>query len=152
MGRYGDPLTGQQLGADPTGDAQGGGEPPGEVAAAPHILKAAVLDVGGEVGMRRAGLVPQLLIVSGAGVGVLNDGGQGRAAGHSIHQPAQDPGHIPLLPGGGGGVPAGGPAAEKGLELLQVHGLPGGQAVHRHPDGLRVGLTEDGDMDVFTEV
>ena len=46
MGRHGDPPPGQQLGADPAGDAQGGGEPPGEVAAAPHILKAAVLGYG----------------------------------------------------------------------------------------------------------
>ena len=108
--------------------------------------------MGGKVGVGRAGLVPQLVVVLRAGVGVLDDGGQGCAAGHPIHQPAQDPGDVPLLPGGGGGVPAGCPAAEKGLELLQVHGLPGGKAVHRHPDGRRVGLAEDGNMDVLTEV
>ena len=122
------------------------------MAAPPHILKTAVLDMGGEIGMSRAGLVPQLVVVLGAGVCVLDDGGQGCAAGHPIHQPAQDPGDVPFLSGGGGCVPAGRPAAEKRLKLRQLHGLPGGKAVHRHPDGLRVGLAEDGDMDVLTEV
>ena len=46
----------------------------------------------------------------------------------------------------------GGPALEKSLELLQVHRLPGGQAVHRHPDGRSVGLAEDRHVDVLTEV
>lgn len=122
------------------------------MAAATHVLKATVLDVGGEVSVRRAGFVPQLVVVPGAGVGILDDCGQGCAAGHPFHQAAQDPGNVPFLSRGGGGVPAGSPAAEKRLELLQVHGLPGGKAVHCHPDGLRVGLAEDGDMDVITEV
>ena len=142
----------QDLQADAPGDAQGGGEPAGEVAAPGHILEAPVLHLGGVVGVGGAGLVPQLAVVLGAGIGVADDGGQGGPAGASLRQPAQDLRHVPLLPGGGGAVPARGPAPQEGLELVQVHRLPGGQAVHRHPDGRGVGLAEHRDVDVFTPV
>ena len=142
----------QDLDCNAPGDAQGGGDPAGEVAAPPHVLAAAVLHLGGEIGVGGPGLVPELVVVFGAGVGVLDDGSQRSPAGDAVHQTAQNLGHIPLLPGGGGGIPAGSPALEEALELLQVHRLPGGQAVHRHPDGRGVGLAEHRHVDVLTEV
>ena len=152
MGPNLDSPASQDLEGNAPGDTQGGGEPAGEVAAPPHVLAAAVLHLGGEVGVGGPGLVPELVVVFGAGVGILDDGGQRGSAGDAVHQSAQNLGRIPLLPGGGGGVPARGPALEEALELLQVHRLPGGQTVHRHPDGRGVGLAEHRHMDVLTEV
>ena len=152
MGSDVDAPASQDLDCNAPGDTQGGGEPAGEVAASPHVLAAAVLHLGGEVGVGGPGLVPQFVVVFGAGVGILDDGGQRSPAGDAVHQSAQNLGHIPLFPGGGGGIPAGGPALEEALERLQVHRLPGGQAVHRHPDGRGMGLAEHRHVDVLTEV
>ena len=85
-------------------------------------------------------------------IGIFNDGGQWGAAGDAVHQAAQKPGLVRLLPGGGGGIPTRGPALEKAVQLLQVHPLPGGQAVHRHADGRGVGLAENGHMQIFTQI
>ena len=144
VGPHIDPLPGQDLLADTPGDAQGGGEPAGEVAASRHVLKAPVLHLGGVVGVARAGDVPEVVIVPRPGVGVADEGGQGGAAGAALRQAGEDLRPVPLLPGGGPGAPARGPAVEEGLEFLQVDGLPGGQAVHRHPDARGVGLAEKG--------
>ena len=53
----------QDLDCNTPGDTQGGGEPAGEVAASPHVLAAAVLHLGGEVGVGGPGLVPELVVV-----------------------------------------------------------------------------------------
>ena len=47
---------------------------------------------------------------------------------------------------------AGCPAAEEAVQFLQVHPLSGGQAVHSHADGLRVGLAEYGNVEIFTQI
>ena len=117
-----------------------------------HILKAAVPHLGGVVGVAGAGHIAEGGIVTGPGIGILNDGGQWRTAGNAVHQAAQKPGLVRLLPGGSGGIPARGPALEKAVQLLQVHPLPGGQAVHRHADGRGVGLAENGHMQIFTQI
>ena len=144
MGSHKDPPAGQKLLADSPGDAQGGGEPAGEVSAPGHILKAAVLHLGGVVGVAGTGDVLQVLIVPGPGVGVPDNGGQGRPASLALDQAGKNLRLVPLLPGGGPGAGAGGTPGQKGLELLQVHRLPGGDAVHRDPDGRGVGLAKDG--------
>ena len=46
------------------------------------------IHLSGEIGVGGPGLVPQFVIVFGAGVGILDDGGQRSSAGDSIHQPA----------------------------------------------------------------
>ena len=152
VGPHIDPLPGQDLLADPPGDTQGGGEPAGEVAAPRHVLKAPVLHLGGVVGVAGAGHVPQVFVVLGPGVGVADDRGQGGAAGASFVQARQEFRPVGLLPGGGPGPGPRSPAVEEGLQLLQVHFFPGGQAVHRHPDGRGVGLAEHRHVDVLTEV
>ena len=88
MGPDMDAPASQDLDCNAPGNAQRGGEPAGEVAAPPHVLVAAVLHLSGEIGVGGPGLVPQFVVVFGAGVGILDDGGQRSSAGDSIHQPA----------------------------------------------------------------
>ena len=75
-----------------------------------HVLETAVLHLGGKVGVAGTGLVPELGIVLGAGVGVFNEGGQRSTAGHIVHQAAEKLGQVGLLAGGGGGVLSRSPA------------------------------------------
>ena len=85
-------------------------------------------------------------------VSIFDDRAQRGSTGDAVFQAGEEHRRVGLPPGGGKGALPRLPPGQEGVQLLQVDGLPGGQAVHRHPDGLRVGLTEDGDVDVFTEV
>ncbi|CAN3986052.1 hypothetical protein OHPBIL_OHPBIL_00250, partial [Dysosmobacter welbionis] len=40
---------------------------------------------------------------------------------------------------------------QEGVQLLQVDGLPGGQAIHHHADGPSMGLAEDRDFQETAE-
>ena len=91
----------QPLFAQPSRDAQGRRQPPGEMPAACRVLKAAILDLSSVVRVSRAGAVAQVGVVTGAGVCVVNDGGNGRAAGKAIQNPRQEIRAVLLLPGGG---------------------------------------------------
>ena len=79
----------QQLKADAPGNAQGGCQPPGKSAAAGVILMSAVFHLSGVVGVAGAGDHRKIGVVPGAGVGVADDGGKGRAAGDIFHQPGE---------------------------------------------------------------
>lgn len=63
---------------------QGGGQPAGEMAAAGRVLEAAVFNLGGVIRVTWAGTVGQIGVVSGTGIGIVNDGGNGGAAGKAI--------------------------------------------------------------------
>ena len=114
------------------------------------ILEAAVFDLCGEVGMTGAGTVLQVFVVPGSGVVVANDGGNGRAAGKAVQNTGQELRPVPLLPGGGPAVLAGSPAVEKDLKCFQIHRQTGRNPVQGHADGSPVGLTENGELQVFT--
>ena len=105
----------EPLQAKTTGNAQGGCQPAGEMAAAGCVLEAAVFNLGGVIRVTWAGTVGQIGIVSGTGIGIVNDGGNGGAAGKAIQDSRQKFRTVFFFPGGGPIVPAGGPAIQKGL-------------------------------------
>ena len=75
------PFVFQPLLAQPARDAQGSRQPSGEMTAACRILEAAVFDLGGVVRMTGPGAVLEIAVIPGAGVFVVDDGGNGSAAG-----------------------------------------------------------------------
>lgn len=75
---------GKNLRADSAGKTEGGGEPTRKMAAAADVVGAAILDMGGKVGMGGAGFVGNGGIVVWARIGVGNGGAKGGAAGASL--------------------------------------------------------------------
>ena len=139
-----DALARQPLFAQPAGDADGGGQPAGKMAAACRVLMSAVFDLGGVVRMAGAGAVLQVGVVPGAGVGVADEGGDGCAAGGVFHQTGEKFRRVRLPAGGGVVVLSRGPAGKKGGQGFHIHGKPGGNAVENHADARPVGLAENG--------
>ena len=152
MRPYEDPPAGQDLLGDAAGDAEGGRQAAGEVATAPHVRLALPLHKRGVIRVAGPGLVPELRIVRGVLVAVLDHSTQRRTAGDTVFQPGEEGGAIRLLSKGGEGVFAGSAPVQKGLERIQVHCLAGGQAVHHHADGRPVGLAEDADLQQVSEL
>ncbi len=72
----------------PPRDAEGRCQPAGKMSAAADVLVAAVFDVGRIVRMTRPWDISDIIVVATAGVGVADDGGKRRAAGHITHQSA----------------------------------------------------------------
>ncbi len=99
--------------------------------------------------MARPGRVLQAGIIIGPGVGIAEDGGNGRAAGAPSIQTGKKLRLVGLLPGRGKLALPRGPAAEKALQRLQIDHKAGGEALQRHADGRRVGLAEDGQPQIF---
>ena len=149
MGGHGDPQLGEDLQRNSPGDAQRRGEPPGEVAAAGHVLVAAKLHFSGVVGVAGTGTVAEIVVVLRAGVGVADDGREGRAAGAATHQSREKFHLVGLFAAGVDEAASRGAALQKGLELCLVHRNAGGQSLHGHPDGRGVGLAEDGQAKAF---
>ena len=140
----------QNLQADAPGDAQGGRQPAGKVAAAGIVLTAEIFHVGGIVRVARPGHRGEGSVVLGAGVPIADDGGQGHAAGGISPQPRQKLRGVRLFAGGGIGVAAGSPALQEALQGLKIDLLPGGDALQGHADGGGVGLAENGQVKVLT--
>ena len=97
----------QPLLAQAAGDAQGSGETTREMAAACYILIAAVFHLRGVVGVTGTGDVVEIGVVLGPGIFIVDDGGNGRAAGVAVQQACQKFGTVFLLAGGGPVVLAG---------------------------------------------
>ena len=134
----------EPLQAQTAGDAQGGCQPAGEMAAASRILEAAVFNLGGVIRMTWPGTVGQIGVVSGTGIGIVNDGGNGGAAGKAIQDSRQKFRTVFFLPGGGPIVPAGSTAIQKGLQNIEIYGKSRRDAVQGHADGRPMGLAENG--------
>ena len=149
MGGDGDAQLLQNLNTDAAGDAERRGQPSGEVTAACHILFPAVFHMGGVIGMARSGMIPEIVVVTGAGIGIFNDGGDGGAAGHISHQAGEEYRLVRLFSCGGCGAAARSTAAEEGLQPIHVDGNARGDALHGHTDGRGVGLAENGDAKSF---
>ena len=105
----------QPLFAQAAGNAQWGCQPPGEMTAACRILKAAIFDLRGVVGVSRTGAVFQVGVVAGTGIGVVDDGGNRRAAGKAIQDACQKLRPVSFLPGGGPVILSRCAAVQKGL-------------------------------------
>ena len=74
----------QPLFAQSSRNAERRGQTAGKVSASGGVLKAAVFDLSGEIRMTGTGAVLQISVVPGAGVFVVNGGGNGRAAGEAV--------------------------------------------------------------------
>ena len=105
----------QPLLAQAARNAQGSSQPAGEMSAAGSILEAAVLDLGGVVRVTGPGTVFQILIISGAGIRIVDHGGNGCAAGVTVQDATQKFRFIFLFPGAGPVVLTRGPAVQKFL-------------------------------------
>ena len=110
----------------------------------------AVFHLSGVVGVAGAGDHRKIGVVPGAGVGVAYDGGKGCAAGDIFHQPGEKFRRVGLLARGGPGVLPRCAAFQEGLQGLHVDGFSGRQSFQRHANGRCVGLTEDGQAQVFS--
>ena len=112
--------------------------------AAGSILKAAVFDLGGVIRVTRPGTVGKASIVSGTGVGIVNDGGNRGTAGVAVQNSGEELRPVFFFPGGGPVVLTRGPAVQEGLQSHKVHRKPCGDAVQGHADGRPMGLAENG--------
>ena len=87
----------------------------------------------------------------------MNDGTEGEATGgdfvfSALDDSRQKLGNVRFVALRGHFAGARTPAVEKGLELGEVDGFSGGQTVEGHPNGLPMGLAENGDFEAGAEV
>ena len=120
MGHDLDVHGGEGLQGDAARDAQRGGEAAREVAAARDVVVVAVANKGRVIGVAGARHAAQVVVVLAAGVGVLDDGREGRAAGVAVDEAREDARAVGLAAGGRGVGAAGRAALEKGLQLVEV--------------------------------
>ena len=116
--------------------------------AAPGVLKAVVLGVGGKVRVAGAQQVGGLGVVAAAGVLVFDHQGNGGAGGVAVHHTGQQLHRICLHPGGGKAVAPGTALIHAGGEKSLVHRHTGGHAVQHRAHGAAVALAEDGQRKV----
>ena len=119
------------------------------MAAACNILRAVKLHLCGKIRMAGAGQVTEVLIITGTGVGIADDSRKGRAAKGIGHHAGEELGSIRFLAGGGKRAVARGAAGQKGVELRHIHLEACGKTLCRNADGGRMGLTENGDLQIF---
>ena len=127
---------------------KGGGHPAGKVPAAPGILKAVVLGVGGKVRVAGAQKVGGLGVVAAAGVLVFDHQGNGGAGGVAVYHTGQQLHRVRFHPGGGKAVAPGTAFIHAGGEKALVHRHTGGHAVQHCAHGAAVALAEDGQRKV----
>ena len=126
------------------------GEPSAEMAAAAGVVEAAVLEVGGEVGMSRTGMLAELLIVLAAGVLVAEKEGERRPCGMPVINARHDFRKVGLDAGRG----AGGSGLAAGQVFCKIR-FPernaGQDAVKGYADMRAVGLTKNTDSEFIAK-
>ena len=127
---------------------KGSSHPAGKVPAAPGVLKAVVLGIGGKVRVAGAQKVGGLGVVRAAGVLVFDHQGDGGAGGVAVHHTGQQLHRIRLHTGGGKAVAPGTALIHAGGEEALVHRHTGGHAVQHRTYGAAVALAEDGQRKV----
>ena len=127
---------------------KGGGHPAGKVPAAPGILKAVVLGVGGKVRVAGAQKVGGLGVVRAAGVLIFDHQGDGGAGGVAVYHTGKQLHRVRFHPGGGKAVAPGTALIHAGGEEALVHRHTGGHAVQHRAHGTAVALAEDGQRKV----
>ena len=132
------------LGQEPSSDGPGSYPPDGlartRAAAAPPVA-VSVLGLVGEVGMRGAVEVPEMVVGARAGVVVADQDGDRGAGGPTLEHPGEDLGPVGLAPLGGQSTLAGSSTVEVVLEVVLGEGEPGRAAVDHHADAGAVALT-----------
>lgn len=152
VGRNADASSCKNLHGDAARDAQRCRQARRKGAAAPHILPAAVPDVGRPVGVRWAGQVGDGRIILRARVAVPDDRRERRPAGAPVDDAAEDLGPVGFPSLRRHAVLLWRPSGHEGLELDRIDGFARRQPVDRHADGGRMALAEDGRPDVPAEI
>ena len=143
-----DPLGGEHLEGDATREAKRRGEASGEVATTGNVLVAVPLLPGGEVGVAGTRHLEEVVVVTRARVGVLDDGGKRCPAGGTVHvEAAHDAGAVLLAARRGPAALAGCATRHEGSEGILVDRDSRGQALDDATDGGGVGLSKHGDAE-----
>ena len=143
MGPHQDPLVPQiQLRNGPRRH-QGRGEPSGEVTAAPVVLKAAVPDAGGQVGMARPGLLPEDVIIARMLVYVADQDAKRRSRGSPLKNAGKNLRPVRLPAGGGEVISARGATAKLSGNICFIHRNSRRHVRQHHADGRAVALAEN---------
>jgi hypothetical protein len=122
VGANAHPACRERLEGNAASDAQGCGEPPGEVPASGNILVAVPLLPCGEVGVARTRHLEEVVVVARACVGVLDDGGKGSPACGAVDvQAAYDAGAVLLAAGRGPAALAGRATCHEGSKGVLVN-------------------------------
>ena len=108
-----------------------------------HILETAILDLCGVIRVARTGSDLQIVIVTGADVGVVNYSGNRCATGIAINNTGQKFRVVCFLAGSSPRLAAGRSSIQKTLQLLQIHRKSGRNSVKCHANGRAVRLTKD---------
>jgi hypothetical protein len=111
-----------------------------------YILIATVFDLGRIVSMTGSGAIFEVVVVTGTGVCVFDNCGNGSTAGISIHDSCQKLRTIGFLSCGGVIILTGRSAVKKILKLFKIHGKTGRNSVKGHADSRTMGLSENGQL------
>jgi hypothetical protein len=121
-----------------------------EVAAAAGVVEAAELEVGGEIGVARAGMFTETLVVFAAGVLVAEKDGERRACGVPLIYAGDNLGEV-VLYAGRGTQGSGLATPEVCGEVLFTQGNPGKDTVYGDTDARAVRLSEYADSEFITK-
>ena len=136
----------EQLLANAARNAQGSGQPAGEVSAAGNVLIAAEFYLRGIVGVTRAGDVDEIAIILRACIRVVDYSAKRRAAGRVSNESRKKFRQVCLFSRRRPCVLAGGSSAKKCAELVHVDGKTCRKSGEGHADGGAMGLAEDGKL------
>ena len=140
----------QKLQADSARDAQRRGQPSGKMPAAGGVLMAAVADVRRIVRVTGTRHALQRRIVLRTDIRIPNDCRQRRAAGDVVYKSAEELRRVGLLPGRRKRPAARRAPGQKAPQRLHIDRKARRKAVHRHADGGRMRLAEDGHGQIFS--
>ena len=139
-----DAFVAQKLHGDRAGKDQRRRHTPRKHTAAAQIGIALVLPEGGKIGVGRARQIAQRIVVGRVRVGVADDGAHRRAAGHAVHNAADDFGKIGFFSCRGKRGIARCAAGEHGADEVKIERHAGGDAVDDNADAIGMGLAENG--------
>ena len=136
-------VRGHFLGHDTSRD-KSEGQPAGEMAAAPGVVEALVLDGSGIVGMARTRMRPEGGIIHAAGIGIAETDGQRGAGGMALENAADDFGKVRFVAGSRPRSP-GTATGQIRLKIRLGKGKAGSDTVQDDPDPFPVRLAEKAD-------
>ena len=123
----------------------------GAGASAAHPVADSVFGVVGVVGVGRAVFQAHLFVVAAAGVAVADDYLNGRPQRNAVEDAGDYLGLVALAPLGGYGALPRTAAVELALDVRLRDGESRRATVHRHPDGVAVGLAPSGYLEHGSE-
>jgi hypothetical protein len=94
--------------------------------------------------MSGPGAVLQVIVISGSGIFIGNNGGNGSAAGKSVQNSSKKFRPVLFFPWGGPVMLSGSTAVKELLKLIGIHRQTRWNSVKHHAHSRTVGLTENG--------